>query len=68
MGTLYGKGSVMATAARIRANTKYAKKAYDQLKIAVPKGYREQVQQAAAEAGESMTQYIKTAIESRMKG
>ena len=56
----------MATPARIRANAKYNAKTYDQLKINVKKGWRDKVQAAAAEAGESMTQYIVTATESRM--
>ncbi len=56
----------MATAARLRANAKYAKKAYDQVKISVPKGWREAVRAAASEAGESMTKYIMTAVDHRM--
>ena len=54
------------TAAHIRAVNKYNAKNYDQLKISVPKGWRDKVQAAAADAGESMTKYIVTAIEDRM--
>lgn len=57
----------MATAARLRANAKYQKKAYDQIRLAVPKGWREKVQVAAADANESMTKYIVTATEKRME-
>jgi len=56
----------MATQARLRANAKYQKKAYDQIRLAVKKGWRDKVQAAAEEAGESMTKYIVTATESRM--
>lgn len=58
----------MATAARLRANAKYAKKTYDQLKMNVPKGWREKVQAAAKDAGESMTGYIMNATNKRMEG
>ncbi len=61
------EGDRMATPARIRANNKYAKKAYDQVRIAVRKGWKDKVKKAAEEAGESMTEYIRTAVENRMK-
>ena len=56
----------MATQARLRANAKYQKKAYDQIRLAVKKGWRDKVKQAADEVHESMTQYIVKATESRM--
>ncbi len=54
------------TAAHIRAVSKYNAKTYDQLKINVPKGWREKVKQAADDVGESMTKYIVKATENRM--
>ena len=54
------------TAAHIRAGAKYNAKTYDQLKISVPKGWRDKVKAAADEVGESMTKYIVTATEERM--
>ena len=54
------------TAAHIRAVAKYNAKNYDQLKISVPKGWKDRVKQAADDVGESMTKYIVKATESRM--
>ena len=56
------------TTPHTRAVARYNAKTYDQLKINVPKGWREKVQAAADDVGESMTHYIKTATEERMKG
>ena len=50
-----------------RAVARYNAKTYDQLKINVPKGWREKVKQAADEANESMTKYIVKATEKRME-
>ena len=58
----------MATEARLRANAKYQAKAYDQIRLAVPKGWRDKVKQAAEDVGESVRKYIMTAVEERMKG
>lgn len=55
------------TAAHVRAVAKYNAKKYDQVKINVPKGWREKVQAAAAEASESMTQYIVNATNARIR-
>ena len=55
------------TAAHIRAVAKYNAKTYDQLKISVPKGWKDRVKQAAEEAGESMTKYIVKSTEKRME-
>ena len=49
-----------------RAVARYNAKTYDQLKINVPKGWREKVKQAADDVGESMTKYIVKATENRM--
>ena len=54
------------TAAHIRAVAKYNAKNYDQLKISVPKGWKDRVKQAADEVGESMPKYIVTATNDRM--
>jgi len=54
------------TTPHTRAVAKYNAKTYDQLKINVPKGWREKVKQAADEVNESMTKYIVTATENRM--
>ena len=54
------------SAAHTRAVARYNAKTYDQLKINVPKGWREKVKQAADEVNESMTKYIVTATEKRM--
>ena len=54
------------TTPHTRAVARYNAKTYDQLKINVPKGWREKVKQAADEAHESMTKYIVKATENRM--
>ena len=56
------------TTAHTRAVARYNAKTYDQLKINVPKGWREKVKQAADEVNESMTKYIVKATEKRMEG
>lgn len=52
--------------ARIRANNKYAAKAYDRINIAVPKGRKDGIQAHAAEHGESINAFIGRAIEETM--
>ena len=54
------------TTSHTRAVARYNAKTYDQLKINVPKGWREKVKQAADEVNESMTKYIVKATENRM--
>jgi len=54
------------TTPHTRAVARYNAKTYDQVKINVPKGWREKVQTAADEVNESMTKYIVTATEQRM--
>jgi hypothetical protein len=54
------------TTSHTRAVARYNAKTYDQLKINVPKGWREKVKQAADEVNESMTKYIVKATEKRM--
>ena len=55
------------TEAQKRANQKYNAKAYDQIKIVVPKGNREIFKEAAAAAGESLNAYVIGAVVNRMK-
>ena len=55
------------TTPHTRAVARYNAKTYDQLKINVPKGWREKVKQAADDVGESMTKFIVTATEKRME-
>lgn len=50
------------SAARIRANNKYAAKAYDRINIAVSKGQKEIFQAHAAANGESVNSFIVRAI------
>ena len=57
-----------ASPSKIRANARYNDTHYDQVKLNVPKGWREEVKQSARNVGESMTHYIKTATERRMEG
>jgi hypothetical protein len=54
------------TTPHTRAVARYNAKTYDQVKINVPKGWREKVKQAADDVGESMTKYIVKATENRM--
>lgn len=46
---------------------RYMQKAYDRLNVLVPKGRRDEIKAAASTAGESMNQYIVTAIDQRME-
>lgn len=46
---------------------RYMQKAYDRLNVLVPKGRRDKIKAAASAAGESMNQYIVTAIDQRME-
>lgn len=50
------------SAARIRANNKYAAKAYDRINIAVPKGRKDAIQEHAQQQGESINAFIGRAI------
>lgn len=59
--------SKTSTTAHVRAVAKYNAKTYEQVKINVPKGWREKVQAAAAEVSESMTQFIVNATNDRIE-
>lgn len=49
--------------ARIRANNKYNEKAYDRINIAVPKGYKDILQEIAGRYGLSVNGYLKHLID-----
>ena len=51
---------------RSEINNAYAKKAYDNLRIIIPKGQKATVEAAAKEVGESVNQYTQKAILDRM--
>ena len=51
---------------RSEINNAYAKKAYDNLRIIVPKGQKATVEAAATAAGESVNQYTQKALLNRM--
>lgn len=53
--------------ARHKANEKWNAKAYDEIKVRVPKGQKEVIQAAAEQTGESVNTYIKNAIAQRME-
>lgn len=53
--------------ARHKANEKWNAKAYDEIKVRVPKGQKEVIQAAAERAGESVNAYINMAIAERME-
>lgn len=54
------------TAAQQRAVHKYVKNNYDRLELAVPKGEKEAIQQAAKQAGQSVNAYVYEAVKRRM--
>lgn len=53
--------------ARIRANNKYNEKAYDRINLAVPKGRKKAIQDAANAQGESLNRYVVKAIDDRIE-
>ena len=61
-------GEANAIMARTSSTVKnrYNAKAYDQLPIRVMKGHKALIQAAADEQGESLNEYVKTAIKHRM--
>lgn len=52
--------------AQQRAVSKYMKENYDVFQIRMPKGKKERVKDAANAVGESLNQYIMTAIDERI--
>ena len=57
----------MATKARLEANSRYAKKAYDQILIRFPKGTADKIKAAAGEGG-SVNGYVREAVEAKLNG
>lgn len=55
----------MATKARLQANARCAKKAYDQILVRFPKGASETLKALAAADGQSVNRYILEAVERR---
>lgn len=49
-----------------KVKDRYNAKAYDEMKIRVPKGQKATVEAAAQEAGESVNQYTQNALLARM--
>lgn len=56
----------MLTEAQKRANQKYNAKAYDQIKIVVKKGRRNEIKQFAEKCGMSLNAYVNYLIEKDM--
>lgn len=54
--------------AQKRANAKWDSANLDRMSVALPKGKKEAIRAAAALTGESMNQYIGTAVEMRLTG
>ena len=55
------------TEARKEGNKRWDEKNLDRVSLAMPKGKKEEIKAAAAAAGESMNQYIFTAVDCRME-
>lgn len=56
-----------ASKAQQRAVTKYMKENYDEIKIRVEKGRKAIIKNCAENCGESLNQYIISAVDLRMK-
>lgn len=52
--------------ASTKAKNKYAAKAYDSLRIIVPKGHKATIQDAAKKEGDSINGYVNKAVLTRM--
>lgn len=51
----------MATKAQIKANAKYAAKAYDMMAVRIPKGEKDLIKSWASAAGMSLAEYVRAA-------
>lgn len=56
-----------ASKAQQRAVAKYMKNNYDEIKVRMPKGKKEQIRTAAESAGKSLNSYINEAIDEKMQ-
>jgi len=59
-------GDLMGGKTSNAAKMRYNRKAYDQVNISIPKGNRPYIASAAAAIGQSINQYIASAILSRL--
>ncbi len=55
------------TEAKKRGNQKWDAENLDRVSVALPKGKKNEIKEAAAASGETMNQYIKTAIDQRLE-
>ncbi len=67
MNCITGVFDVPASKAQQRAVAKYMKNNYDEIKIRVQKGEREQIKNHAESNGESINSFIKRAIHEAMQ-
>lgn len=58
---------VAITEAQKKAVAKYNAKAYDEIKLRVPKGKKEVIQDIASSQGKSTNEYVKNAIQVKIK-
>ena len=63
-----GRFEMAVSESRKKANAKWDSTNLDRMSVALPKGKKKAIQAAAALTGESMNQYIGTAVEMRMTG
>ena len=63
------RGDILApvSKAQQKAVAKYNAKTYDRIEVKVPKGKKEVIQDCALAAGESLNEYVATAIDERME-
>jgi len=62
-----GGDDMASSLERSRANDRYKKKAYDDIKLRVPKGYRDSILRVAAEAdGMSLNEYMLSTVAKRI--
>ena len=59
--------SMMVSKAQQRAVTKYVKENYDEFKVRLPKGTKDQIRTAADQQGQSVNAWISQAITEKMK-
>ena len=55
------------TEAQNKATQRYLKKAYDDIRVRVPKGKKEEIREHAEKRGESVNGFINRAIDETMK-
>lgn len=53
--------------AKIAANNKYVAKAYDEIKVRVPKGDKDRIKAHAEKMGESVNNFIKVTIDEKIQ-